>query len=92
MRSDRRLNPICARLPSSPSADVRIVRAVDEADAATRRNWAPTDRPVRPSAGVHTGVHTGWKCDKVQEAGDERVRAVTADLISRARAGDGEAF
>jgi hypothetical protein len=49
-------------------------------------DWAPTNRPVRASA----GVDTGWKCDKVQEEGDARV--VTADLISRARAGDGDAF
>jgi hypothetical protein len=45
-----------------------------------------TGRPVRPPA----GVYTGWKCDKVREEGDARV--VTADLISRARAGDDDAF
>jgi RNA polymerase sigma-70 factor (TIGR02960 family) len=49
---------------------------------------APTNRPVRPSA----GVYTGWKCDQVREEGDATVRVVTADLISRARAGDGDAF
>src|SRR5262245_21998803 len=45
--------------------------------------WAPTNRPVRPSA----GVSTGWTCDKVRDEGDATVSAVTADLISRARAG-----
>jgi hypothetical protein len=45
-----------------PSADVRIVRAVDGADAATPGKWAPTNRPVRPSA----GVYTGWTYDKVR--------------------------
>jgi RNA polymerase sigma-70 factor (TIGR02960 family) len=33
---------------------------------------------------------SGWKCDKLQEKGDATV--VTHDLISRARAGDGDAF
>jgi RNA polymerase sigma-70 factor (TIGR02960 family) len=32
------------------------------------------------------------KCDKVREEGDTTARVVTADLISRARAGDGDAF
>jgi RNA polymerase sigma-70 factor (TIGR02960 family) len=36
------------------------------------------------------GVDTGWKRGKVREAGDARV--VAADLIARARAGDGDAF
>src|SRR5258708_320393 len=34
----------------------------------------------------------GWKCDKVRERGDARVELVTTDLISSARAGDGDAF
>jgi RNA polymerase sigma-70 factor (ECF subfamily) len=68
--------------------DVRIVRAVDDADTATSGKWAPIKRPVRPSA----GVYIGWKCDAVLEEGDATVRVVTADLISRARAGDGDAF
>jgi RNA polymerase sigma-70 factor (TIGR02960 family) len=50
--------------------------------------WAPTNRPVRALA----GVHTGWRCDKAREQGDATVRVVAADLISRARAGDGDAF
>jgi RNA polymerase sigma-70 factor (ECF subfamily) len=33
---------------------------------------------------------SGWRCDKVPEEGDARV--LTAELILRARAGDGEAF
>jgi len=32
------------------------------------------------------------ECDKVRERGDARVELVTIDLISRARAGDGDAF
>ena len=47
-------------------------------------------RPVRPSA----GVYTGWKCDTVRglKKGGASVEPVAGDLISRARAGDGEAF
>src|SRR5215218_11106044 len=44
------------------------------------------------SVGPSIGAYTGWKCDKVREEGRDRVRVVTADLISRARAGDGDAF
>src|SRR5580704_3832585 len=55
-------------------------------DTATSGNWALTDRPVRASA----GVYTGWRCDKVQEEEDATV--VTADLITQARDGDGDAF
>jgi RNA polymerase sigma-70 factor (ECF subfamily) len=72
------------------SADARIVRAVDDVDTAASGNWPLTNRPVHPSAGVYTGVYIGWRCDKVQKEGDARV--VTADLISRARAGDSDAF
>src|SRR5260370_6281612 len=75
-------------MPFSPSVDVRIVRAVNDTDTATSRNWAPINRPVRPSA----GVYIGWKCDKVRERGDVRVELVTTVLISSARAGDGDAF
>src|SRR4029453_3249001 len=46
------------------SADARIVRAVDDAGAAAPGKWAPTNRPVRPPA----GVYTRWKCDKGREA------------------------
>jgi RNA polymerase sigma-70 factor (TIGR02960 family) len=35
---------------------------------------------------------SGWKCGKVREEGDATVTAATADLISRARAGNGDAF
>ena len=39
-----------------------------------------------------TGVRTGWKRDQAREEGDARVNVVTDDLLSRARAGDGDAF
>jgi RNA polymerase sigma-70 factor (ECF subfamily) len=61
-------------------------RAVDKADTAKSAKLAPTDRPVRPSV----GVYTGWKCDGVREEGDASV--VAAELMTRARAGDGDAF
>jgi hypothetical protein len=51
------------------SADGRIVRAIDDADAAMSGKWAATNRPVRPPA----GVYTGWKCDKVREERDAKV-------------------
>src|SRR5215208_6375490 len=53
-----------------------------------RRESGRSPRPVRPSA----GVYTGWKCDRVPEEGEATVRMVAADLISRARAGDGDAY
>ncbi len=56
-------------------------------DATTSGKGALADRPFRPSA----GVSTGWKREQVQER-VESVELVGADLISRARAGDGEAF
>src|SRR5215468_5186315 len=64
----------------------RIVRAVDDAGAAAPGNWPPASRPVRPLG----GACTRWTCSKVREEGDARV--ATADLIARARAGDGDAF
>src|SRR5258708_4704361 len=75
-------------LPFSQSIDVRIVRAVNDTDTATSRKWALINRPVHPPA----GVYIRWKCDIVRERGDARVELVTDDLISRARAGDGDAF
>ena len=65
-----------------------FAKAVDDADTATSGKWAPANRPVHPSA----GVYTEWKCDKVGEEGDAAVGVVKTDLISRARAGDGDAF
>ena len=56
-------------------------------DTATSGKRALADRPFSLSA----GVRTGWKRDKAQEEVAE-VELVGADLISRARAGDGEAF
>src|SRR5215472_14848519 len=58
------------------------------ADTPVSGKWARGNRQVRPSA----GVCAGWKCDEAREEGDLTVSAVTADLISRARAGDGDAF
>jgi len=75
-------------MPSSASIGIRIIRAVDDTDTASPRNWAFLYRPVQPS----TGVCIGWKCDNVRERGDARVELVTTDLISSARAGDGDAF
>jgi RNA polymerase sigma-70 factor (TIGR02960 family) len=49
-------------------------------------NWAPASRPVRAVG----GVYTGRRCDVVPESKERRM--VTGDLLSRARAGDGEAF
>src|SRR5690242_1526556 len=49
-------------------------------------NWAPASRPVRAVGGVYTGGG-GTTC-----CGRKERRMVTADLLSRARAGDGEAF
>src|SRR5881394_2456231 len=63
----------------------RIVRAVGSAYTAALGNWAPARRPVRPPGGVYTGGGTTW-------CGRKERRMVTADLLSRARAGDGEAF
>jgi RNA polymerase sigma-70 factor (TIGR02960 family) len=58
-----------------------------DVDTALSRRWAAADRPVRPSAGVSK---RDVRLDA--EEGDRKVGTVPADLISRARAGDGEAF
>src|SRR6476646_4782308 len=60
-------------------------RAVGSAYTAALGNWAPASRPVRVVGGVYTGAGTTW-------CGRKEHRMVTADLLSRARAGDGEAF
>src|SRR5262249_12307212 len=82
-----RARPVPA-IPSSTSevAFARIVRAVADAGAAAPGNWPPASRPVRPPG----GAYTRWTCRKVREEGDARV--ATADLIAKARAGDGDAF
>src|SRR5918993_940112 len=62
---DRRPKLICAWLLSL-SADVRIVRAVHDADTTTSGKWPPSNRPVRPSAGVCTGwsaTRCGERCE-----------------------------
>src|SRR5262245_29382614 len=48
-------------------------------------NWAPADRPIRCTAGVHTR-EAAMSCGK----GDWR--AMSGDLMLMARAGDGAAF
>src|SRR4029453_1227875 len=64
----------------------RIVRAVDDVDTAALENGAATNRPLRASAGVYTGMDMRQGADE----GDASVQ--TADLLSRARAGEGDAF
>src|SRR4029079_16849293 len=59
--------------------------AVGSAYTAAPGNWAAASRPVRVVGGVYTGGGTTW-------CGRKERRMVTADLLSRARAGDGEAF
>jgi DNA-directed RNA polymerase specialized sigma24 family protein len=59
--------------------------SLQDADTTTSRNWALV-RPVRGSAGVDTSV------DMEGERRDARGAVVTADLLARARAGDGDAF
>jgi hypothetical protein len=58
--------------------------AAAEVDTAQSGNWALINRPVW----VATGVYIGMEAQHVE--GDGEVAA--ADLISRARAGDGDAF
>jgi RNA polymerase sigma-70 factor (TIGR02960 family) len=70
---------------SSYRSHPRLRRSLNLADAATSRKWARTLRPVRGAAGVDTGGRQG--------AGEVlREWSVTTDLITKARAGDGEAF
>src|SRR5919204_2693571 len=59
--------------------------AVGRAYTAALGNRAPASRPVRVVGGVYTGGARTW-------CGRKERRMVTADLLSRARAGDGEAF
>jgi RNA polymerase sigma-70 factor (ECF subfamily) len=58
------------------------------ADTATEGNWALADRPVFHLAGVHPVLGH----DDVRNAGDTMASVMTADLISRAQAGDSTAF
>src|SRR5579863_9244908 len=64
----------------------RIVRAVGGAYTAAPGNWAPASRPVRAPGGVHTGGGGTTWCGRKERP------MMTADLLARARAGDGEAF
>ena len=62
-------------------------RTVGDAYTAAPENWACAGRPVRPPAVyIQSGNATRLR-EKVT-----RMRPVTCDLISRARAGDGDAF
>src|SRR6266498_136181 len=63
-----------------------MVRAVEHADTTTSGKGAGTDRPVCDSVGVDT-VRSTRSARGVRRGG-----VVTTELISRARAGDGEAF
>src|SRR5260370_13006191 len=63
----------------------RIVRAVGDAYTAAPGNWAPRAAQFAPRAVYIPGGGTTW-------CGRKERRMVTADLLSRARAGDGEAF
>src|SRR5262245_8888110 len=64
----------------------RIVRAVGSAYTAALGNWAPASRPVRAVGGVYTGRRYDAWCGRKERT------MVTADRLSRARAGDGQAF
>jgi RNA polymerase sigma factor (sigma-70 family) len=70
---------------ASLSVNVGIVSAVDDVDTAAPGNWAPTNRQVRASAGVHPDMDLGQGAKE----GDTRL---PADLLPRARAGGGDAF
>src|SRR5205823_1105119 len=69
------------RSPSSVSS------VTSDADDATSGNWAWINRPVRASAGVGTGLEVRQDAEEVTH-----VDQAPAELIARARAGDGEAF
>src|SRR6202035_453360 len=69
--------------------------ATTRAEPATPGNWAGAGRPVRLSAGVHSRLKTGKRRrgdTVVDVAASEMVNVAGYDLISRARAGDGDAF
>jgi RNA polymerase sigma-70 factor (TIGR02960 family) len=71
------------------SANAPIVGALGDADTATQRNWAVADRPVYGSAGVYIRMESL----RVREEDDAMAMSMAADdVISRARAGDGDAF
>jgi RNA polymerase sigma-70 factor (TIGR02960 family) len=63
-----------------------IFRSDNDADTTMSTKGAHTDRPLRPSGGVHN------KMEMQQRAGVRDVRVGTGDLMSRARAGNGDAF
>jgi hypothetical protein len=79
---------ISAWLPFSQSIDVRIV----EPSTIQTPRRRETGRPPTAQFALRQLSISRWKCDKVRERGDARVELMTADLISRARAGDGDAF
>src|SRR6266568_3373632 len=51
-----------------------------------------TGRPSAAQFAPRPVSSSRWKCGRMRERGDARVELVAADLISRARAGDGDAF
>ena len=68
------------------SAGVPSVRAVDDLDTPRSEKGRS---PTAPFAPRPVSVR---ECDKMEDEGGLRVGPVTADVISRARAGDGDAF
>src|SRR5690348_13078143 len=85
----RRVCVVLAKYPVNCSLLRRVVRYPSgDSDTAAPPDWAPAGRPVRPLA----GVCTRWKCGKVGDEGEASVELAADELISRARAGDGDAF
>src|SRR5262245_57804250 len=66
----------------------QAVSATTDAGPATPGNWAPTSHPARP----WPVSLPGWNCDKVRQQRDASGELAAADLISRARAEDGDPF
>src|SRR5882757_3313946 len=62
-------------------------RSVTRVDTRTGRKWAASDRPVRGPGGVGTGKDRRRGAPACWDGG-----AMSAEEITRARAGDGEAF
>jgi RNA polymerase sigma-70 factor (ECF subfamily) len=66
------------------SFDRGVNVSVEDVDTTASRKWARLVRPLRASAGVDTEVD--------RDRRDARDGVLTADLLARARAGDGDAF
>src|SRR5215468_8031812 len=78
---------IASRVMVTESFHLRrwLRRAVGSAYRAGSGNWAPASRPFRAVGGVYTGRRYDVMRKERAQDGDSR-------LLSRARAGDGEAF